>query len=64
MKLLKGNIQPDDTNEETFKIIRQRSSGPNIVEIERKRFTVHENGTTIKTVVKDVYAKLTTKNTF
>ena len=63
VKLLKGNIQSDDTSEETFKIIRQISSGPNIVETERKICTVHENGTTRKTVVKDVYAKLTTRNT-
>ena len=28
-----------------------------------KKLTVHENGTTRKTVVKDLYAKLTTRNT-
>ena len=63
MKLLKGIIQPDDISEETFKIIRQRSSGLNIVKTKRKIFTMHENGTSRKTVVKDVYAKLTTRNT-
>ena len=54
--------ESDEKFEEIFKITRQRSSGPNIVETERHVLTPQENGATRKTVIKDVYAKLTTRN--
>jgi hypothetical protein len=54
--------ESDEKFEEIFKITRQRSSGPNIFETKRHALTPQENGATRKTVLKDVYAKLTTSN--
>ena len=44
---------------ETFKIIRERSSGRNIFEAEKSVFTLNqEGGNPKKAVIKDVYAKI------
>ena len=52
----------DSPSKETFSITRQRSSGPNILEAERNIYTIQDDGTKKKTVIKDVFAKVTTRN--
>ena len=44
----------EDTQKETFSISRQRSSGPNILEAERIVYTIQDDGTKKKTIIKDV----------
>ena len=51
----------EDTHKETFTITRQRSSGPNILEAERCVYTIQDDGTKKKTIIKDVFAKVTTR---
>ena len=47
---------------ETFKVVREKSSGRNIFEAERSVFTLNqEGGEQKKAVIKDVYAKITTR---
>ena len=41
---------------------KKRSSGPNILETERNIYTIQDDGTQKKTVIKDVFAKVTTRN--
>ena len=53
----------DSAPKDTFSITRQRSSGPNILEAERNIYTIQDDGTQKKTVIKDVFAKVTTRNT-
>ena len=53
--------ESEQTLNDTFVITRQRSAGPNVVEAERSVLSVQENGIIKKTVVKDVYGKLTTR---
>ena len=50
------------SQKETFCITKQRSSGPNILETERNVLTLQDDGTHRKTVIKDVFAKVTTRN--
>ena len=52
----------DSPSKETFSITRQRSSGPNILEAERNIYTIQDDGTQKKTVIRDVFAKVTTRN--
>ena len=51
----------DSSPKESFSITRQRSSGPNILETERNIYTIQDDGTQKKTVIKDVFAKVTTR---
>ena len=53
----------EDTQKETFSSTRQRSSGPNILEAERIVYTIQDDGTKKKTIIKDVFAKVTTRKT-
>ena len=56
------NHEPTDTQSDTFRIVRERSAGPNIYEAERTVFTPQDDGRLKKTVIKDVFAKVTTGN--
>ena len=58
-----SNEEGENSCSETFRITRTRSSGPNILETERSVFTVQDDGTKKKTVIKDIFAKVTTRNT-
>ena len=49
------------SHDNTFHITKQRSAGPNIVETERSILSVQDSGCVNKTVVKDVFAKITTR---
>ena len=39
------NYEPTDTQSDTFRIVRERSAGPNIYEAERTVFTPQDDGT-------------------
>ena len=65
LKLSKANNEfqgVDSPSMETFMITRQRSSGPNILEAEQNIYTFQDDGTQKKTVIRDVFAKVTTRN--
>ena len=67
LRLSKANNEfqgVDSSSKETFSITRQRqiSSGPNILEAERNIYTIHDDGTQKKPVIRDVFAKVTTRN--
>ena len=65
LNLSKANNEFQGVNspsKETFMITRQRSSGPNILEAERNIYTFQDDGTQKKTVIRDVFAKVTTRN--
>ena len=44
----------EDTQKETFSITRQCSFGPNILEAERIVYTIQDDGSKKKTIIKDV----------
>ena len=67
LKMSESSIEQngnEDTQKETFSISRQRSSGPNILEVERIVYTIQDDGTKKKTIIKDVFAKVTIRKTF
>ena len=60
LKMSESSIEQngnEDTQKETFSISRQRSSGPNILEVERIVYTIQDDGTKKKTIIKDVFPK-------
>ena len=58
----KGESPGETDSGETFKLVRERSSGPNIFEAERTVLTLNqEGGEPKKAVIRDVYAKITTR---
>ena len=65
LRLSKANNEfqeVDSPSKETFIITIQRSSGPNILEAEQNIYTFQDDGTQKKTVIRDVFAKVTTRN--
>ena len=50
-----------EDNQSTFKIVRERSAGPNIVDTERIILTENTNGQIKKNVIKEQMAKVTTQ---
>ena len=65
LRLSKANNEfqgVDSPSKETFMITRQRSFGPNILEAEWNIYTIQDDGTQKKTVIRDVFAKVTTRN--
>ena len=54
------NVTKNNDNE-TFKIVKERSSGKNVMDVERTIITEKSNGTLRKTVVKDTIVKVTVR---
>ena len=47
----------EDTQKETFSTTSQHSFGPNILEAERIVYTIQDDGSKKKTIIKDVLQK-------